>query len=146
MSLLWLNQCLNHCNSLNPIASIQFEQTVSNTNIPFLDVSIIFENSRLRTDSYSKPNDKHQYLYYWSCHPEHTKTSLPYSLALRLRRICSKETLFQKRIEEMQKPPPTTGIQEKMHKRCHKKATSTSRDDALKESNDLQLMNKCPLL
>ena len=95
-----LNQFFNHCNSLNP--SIQFEQTVSNTNIPFLDVNIIFENSRLTTDLYSKPTDKHQYLYYSSCHPKHTKTSLPYSLALRLRRICSNETLFQKRIEEMQ--------------------------------------------
>ena len=77
-----LNRFLNHCNSLNP--SIQFEQTVSNTNIPFLDVNIIFENSRLTTDLYSKPTDKHQYLYYSSCHPKHTKTSLPYSLALRL--------------------------------------------------------------
>ena len=38
-----LNQFFNHCNSLNP--SIQFEQTISNTNIPFLDVNIIFENS-----------------------------------------------------------------------------------------------------
>ena len=82
--------------------SIQFEQTISNTNIPFLDVNIIFENSRLTTELYSKPTDKHQYVYYSSCHPKHTKTGLPYSLALRLRRICSNETLFQKRIEEMQ--------------------------------------------
>ena len=73
-----LNQFLNHCNSLNP--SIQFEQTVSNTNIPFLDVNIIFENSRLTTDLYSKPTDKHQYLYCTSCHPKHTKTSLPTAL------------------------------------------------------------------
>ena len=93
-----LNKFLNHCNSLNP--SIQFEQTVSNTNIPFLDVNIIFENWRLKTDLYSKPTDKHQYLYYSSCYPKHTKTSLPYSLALRLWRICSNETLFQKRIEQ----------------------------------------------
>ena len=69
-----LNQFINHCNSLNP--SIQFEQTVSNTKIPFLDVNIIFENSQLTTDLYSNPTDKHQYLYYSSCHPKHTKTSL----------------------------------------------------------------------
>ena len=42
------------------------------------------------------------------------------------------------------KPPPTTGIQERMHKRCRKKAASTSRDDALKESNDPQLINRIP--
>ena len=100
---------------------------------------MIFENSRLTTDLYSQHTDKHQYLYYSSCHQKHTKTSL----ALRLRRICSKETL-SKTHRRNAKPSPTTGIQERMHKRCHKKATSTSRDDALKESNDPQLMNGIP--
>ena len=36
-----------------------------------------------------------------SCNPKHTKTSLPYCLALRLCRICSTDTLFQKRTHEM---------------------------------------------
>ena len=44
------------------------------------------------------------------------------------------------------KPPPTMGIQERMHKRYHKKATSTSRDDALKESNDPQLISRKPFV
>ena len=44
------------------------------------------------------------------------------------------------------KPPPTTGIEERMHKRCHKKGTSTSRDNALKESNDPQLINRIPFV
>ena len=139
-----LNQFFNHCNSLNP--SIQFEQTVSNTNIPFLDVNIIFENSRLTTDLYSKPTDKHQYLYYSCCHPKHTKTSLPYSLALRLRRICSNETLFQKCIEEMQSHLLQWGYKRGCIKDAINKATSTSRDDALKESNDPQLINRIPFV
>ena len=37
----------------------------------------------------SKPTDKHQYLVISSCHPHHTKRSIHYSLALRLRRIFS---------------------------------------------------------
>ena len=40
-------------------------------------------------------------VYSTSCHPKHTKTSLPYCLALRLRRICSTDTLFQQRTHEM---------------------------------------------
>ena len=139
-----LNQFFNHCNSLNP--SIQFEQTITNTNMPFLDVNIIFENSRLTTDLYSKPTDKHQYFYYSSCHPKHTKTTLPYSLALRLQRICSNETLFQKRIEEMQSHLLQRGYKRGCIKDAIKKATSTSRDDALKESNDPQLINRIPFV
>ena len=94
-----LNEFLTHCNNQNK--NIQFEQTISKNSIPFLDVSIILENGKLTTDLYSKPTDKHQYLYSTSCHPKHTKTSLPYCLALRLRRICSTDILFQKRANEM---------------------------------------------
>ena len=37
----------------------------------------------------TKPTDKHQYLLVSSCHPQYTKRSIPFSLALRLRRIFS---------------------------------------------------------
>ena len=97
-------------------------------------------------DLYSTPTDKHQYLYYSSCHPKHTKTSLPYSLALRLRRIYSNETLFQKCIEKMQSHLLQRGYKRGCIKDAIKKATSTSRDYALKESNDPQLMNRIPFV
>ena len=35
------------------------------------------------------------------CHPKHTKMSIPHSLVLRLRRICSVDDTFQHRIEEL---------------------------------------------
>ena len=42
--------------------------------------------------------DKHQYLLKSSCHPSHTKQSIPFSMALRLRRlICSKDEFFNTR-------------------------------------------------
>ena len=41
----------------------------------FLDVSVSLQNEKLHTDLYCKPTDKHQYLYYTSCHPKHTKNS-----------------------------------------------------------------------
>ena len=76
-----LNEFLMHCNNQNK--HIQFEQTISKNSIPFLNVSVILENGKLTTDLYSMPTNKHQYLYSTSCHPKHTKTSLPYCLALR---------------------------------------------------------------
>ena len=43
----------------------------------------------VETDLYTKPTDKHQYLFISSCHSDHTKCSIPYSLALHLCHICS---------------------------------------------------------
>ena len=85
------NGFLSHCNQINK--NIQFEQVASKEKkIPFLDGCEIHENGKLHTDLYSKPTDKHLYLYSHSCHPTDTKNSLPYLLALRFRRICSKKS------------------------------------------------------
>ena len=43
----------------------------------------------ISTDLYTEPTDKHQHLLYSFCHPLHTKGAIPFSLALRLRRMCS---------------------------------------------------------
>ena len=50
---------------------------------------------------YTKPTDTHQYLSPDSCHPKHCTTSIPYSQALRCRRICSRKEDFKKRTEEL---------------------------------------------
>ena len=86
------NTFLEHCNKQNQ--HIKFKQTGTGTTVPFLDVSVTLKNRKLHSDLYRKPTDKHQYLYYTSCHPKHTKNSLPYCLVLRLCRICSTEHLF----------------------------------------------------
>ena len=54
-------------------------------------------NNQIQTDLHTKPTDKHQYLLRSSCHPAHTKRTIPFSLALRLRRICSTDHFFNKR-------------------------------------------------
>ena len=42
---------------------------------------------KIHTKLYIKPTDKKQYLHYNSCHPTHVKKAIPYSQALRYRRI-----------------------------------------------------------
>ena len=42
----------------------------------------------METDLHVKPTSKHQYLHIKSCHPNHCKTAIPYSQALRVKRIC----------------------------------------------------------
>ena len=87
-----LESFIAYLNSIHP--NIKFTSERSTTSIPFLDVKIFLENGKIETDLYCKPTDEHQYLLHSSGHPHHTKKSIPYSLALRLRRICSKDEFF----------------------------------------------------
>ena len=56
---------------------------------------------REKNYKYPKPTDKHQYLLHSSCHPVHTKYAIPFSLALRLRRICTNNETFIVRTNEL---------------------------------------------
>ena len=53
------------------------------------------------TDLFTKPTDTHQLLHRASCHPNHTKKGIPYSQALRIRRICSEEQFFSNRVADL---------------------------------------------
>ena len=59
------------------------------TWIPFLDVACEIKEGRIETDLYRKDTDKNQYLLPSSCHPKQTTKSIPFSLGLRIVRICS---------------------------------------------------------
>ena len=48
-----------------------------------------------------KPTDSHSYLLYSSSHPSHVKNSIPFSQFLRLRRLCSDDSDFSNKLEEM---------------------------------------------
>ena len=48
-----------------------------------------------------KSTDTHQYLLHTSCHPNHVKKPIPFSLALRIRRICSTDEKFKQRTSEL---------------------------------------------
>ena len=103
--LLWthgeekLNDFITYLNNLHP--TIKFTSSFSYNEIPFLDVKVMLLNGRLETDLYVKPTDKHQYLLKSSCHPSHTKQSIPFSMALRLRRICSMDEFFNTRSDAL---------------------------------------------
>ena len=103
--LLWthgeekLNDFITYLNNLHP--TIKFTSSFSYNEIPFLVVKVMLLNGRLETDLYVKPTDKHQYLLKSSCHPSHTKQSIPFSMALRLRRICSTGEFFNTRSDAL---------------------------------------------
>ena len=65
-----------------------------------MDVNVVLRNGIVSTDLYSKPTDKHQNLFHTSCHPNSCKKGIPFKQALRIRRICSTNAFFEKRISE----------------------------------------------
>ena len=83
--------------------TIKFEYEISETEIPFLDTIIYVDVERkLRTKPYQKPTDRQNFLHRQSAHPEALKKSIPYSQALRGRRICSDMKDFDDFCNKMQ--------------------------------------------
>ena len=79
---------LTGLNEVHP--SIKFTSNFSQTHVSFLDVLITKDiNGNLETGLYTKPTDAHLYLHYDPFHPLQQKKSIPFSQAIRLRRICS---------------------------------------------------------
>ena len=92
-----LKECINSYHKM-----IKYTWDYSTSKVSFLDVSIYKEReSDICTDVYSKLTDTHQHLDSKSCHPRHVKEAIPYGQALRLKRICSLDNIFDKRVKEL---------------------------------------------
>ena len=125
-------------NNLHP--TIKFTSEQSSSSVAFLDTTVSIKDGKISTDLHVKTNDTHQYLLSSSCHPYHTKRSIPYSLGLRLSRICSDDTAFNKRCNELAEHLKKRGYKEKLILLEINKAKQVPRDQALKPSVP---KNKC---
>ena len=124
---------LDHCNNFHH--SIKFTAETSSLEIPFLDVMVSIKDGSLHTHLYSKPTDSHQFLHWTSCHPKHTKSSLPYGLAFRLNRICSTPATLNTRVTELKGFLKARGYPSGTVERQINKALAIPRSEALKPTN-----------
>ena len=93
---------LNVLSILNDLhEDINFTMEINNETLPFLDILICKDKCNITTDIYSKDTDTKQYLNFKSCHPKHTKTSIPYNLARRICTIVSEKHTRDKRLDEL---------------------------------------------
>ena len=81
---------------------------------------------------YAKPTDSHLYLPPSSAHPQHCKKSIPYSVALRLKRNCSTKEFLDKRFHEYQLYLTQQGYNKSMVEKQFQKANLISRTELLK--------------
>ena len=89
--------------SINSIqSSFQFACNYSKECVQFLDVSLSVDKSgNIKTDLHVKHTDTHQCPMATSCHPNHTRRSIPYCQAIRILRICSNKESAKLRCTEL---------------------------------------------
>ena len=95
-----LEEFLKDFNNYHP--NIKFTHEFYKENIPSLDLKVSLSGGQLTTDLHIKSTDKHQYLHYTFVHPDHTKLSIVFSQALRVSRICSNKTDFERHLNDME--------------------------------------------
>ena len=88
----------------------------------------------LCTSVHYKPTDSHSYLLYSSSHPSHVKNSIPYSQFLRLRRLCSDDSDFSSKSEEMCQFFEKRGYPVSVVKAGHHRAQQFDRQSSLQTS------------
>ena len=83
---------------------------------------------------YKKESDRNQYLLPTSCHSKNTTTAIPYSLSLRIVRICRDPNNREKRFQELKTNFIERGYSEKVINLAINKARKVPRKVALRKA------------
>ena len=84
---------------LNPLSdSIKF--TVKYSEVQFEDTLLFINNGRIESRVYFKPTNGHMYLLAQSSHHPSLYRNIPFGVALRLRRNCSRDDWFEEQLDE----------------------------------------------
>ena len=126
--------------------NIKVELRYSSKNIEFLDTMVILEKGQIITDLYTKPTDRYIYVDRKSSHPLSVKKSLPYSLGIRLRRICSRESDYLKRRGELKSYLQKRGHSSTFIESQLVKVDKMDRSDLLVYKDKKKNQNRVPLV
>ena len=107
---------------------------IETNQIPFLDTLISIKKGKIDIDLYKKESDRNQYLLPTSCHSKNTTKAIPYSLSLRIVRICTDPTNREKRFQELKQRLIERGYSEKVIDSAISKARKVPRKIALRKA------------
>jgi len=139
-----LEKFLKEINTIHP--SIKFEAQKSKEEIHFLDTTVYIKNNRLLTKLYRKPTDRQSYLNNKSYHPNSTKRGIPYSQALRMKRICSEQDELKKNLDHLKLTLLSRGYAKDHIHTQFQKVMSTKREDTLKYKSKEQSKHRIRLI
>ena len=120
-------------NQIHPTIKFTFNNNLADKSTTYLDTKISIINNKIETDLYRKETDRIQYLLPSSCHPTHIFNNIPYSLALRLVRICSQKENLKIRLEELKVMLLSRNYRKNIVNAAIDKALNTPRIEALKK-------------
>ena len=101
--------------------SIKFDFRFSKEKIEFLDTLVYKDHyNRLQTTLFKKPTDRQNYLHAKSAHPLSLKNSIPYSQALRAKRVCSNFDEHKKHSNDLVKRFVEKGYKENIRNQIEK--------------------------
>ena len=139
-----LTEFIDHLNNAAP--SIKFTHEISTNSVNFLDTTVLKDRQgNISTDVYQKPTDTHPYLHWTSAHPPHLKQSIPYSQALRLRRICSSTDTLKKPTAEYADFFVACGYQRTKVLREMEKVLTMAQDECV-QTRDRESTDRIPLV
>ena len=119
-----------YLNACHP--TIKFEHQYSKEKISFLDTMTYIVDNSIRTTIYVKPTDRKQYLFFTSCHPSHIKRAIPYSQALRYRRIIEDDSILNTELENLKSKFLNRGYPPTLLRESFEKALKVDRTSTLK--------------
>ena len=128
---------MNHSSPANE-AEDDSCQCEKQSSIPFLDVSCSIQNGKIETDLHRKETDRNMYLLPTSCHPPSCTNNIPFSLCLRIVRICSKPEYREEQFLKLKELLENRGYSERTINAAidrarqipHKGFKQTSREEA----------------
>ena len=129
------DQFVNTINALHQTIKFTSDHNFDNKSTTFLDLTVSIKDNKIKTDLYRKETDKIQYLLPSSCHPAHTFRSVPYSLALRLLRICSDTKDLETRFKELEEMLLSRNYNKNIIKNAIKNVAKLDRTEILKRAN-----------
>ena len=101
----------------------------------FLDTQCKIKDKKIIVDLFRKPTDRNQYLLPTSCHPNSVTKNIPYSLALRIVRICSETDTRDMRLNELKQMLLDRDYKASIIDAAISKAKAVPRSEALKKVN-----------
>jgi hypothetical protein len=120
-------------NTVHETIKFTHEFNLENKSTTYLDTTIQIKNGKIITDIYRKETDSVQYLLPNSCNPAHICKNVPYSLALRLVRLCSEKETLDNWLVELENMLLTRKYNKNVVKNALNKAREVERDVALQK-------------